>query len=68
MVSGAHEPRRISGILDWEQCGWYPAYWEYCKFRMYEHEWRMTHWVDLVLGGDEMVFEVVAQYWNWRSP
>ncbi len=21
----------ISGIVDWEQAGWYPDYWEYCK-------------------------------------
>ncbi|KAE8339172.1 hypothetical protein BDV24DRAFT_176164 [Aspergillus arachidicola] len=22
---------RITGILDWEMCGWYPEYWEYVK-------------------------------------
>jgi aminoglycoside phosphotransferase (APT) family kinase protein len=21
----------VSGIVDWEQAGWYPDYWEYCK-------------------------------------
>jgi hypothetical protein len=21
----------ITGILDWDRCGWYPAYWEYVK-------------------------------------
>jgi aminoglycoside phosphotransferase (APT) family kinase protein len=25
------EEGRISGIVDWEQAGWYPEYWEYVK-------------------------------------
>jgi serine/threonine protein kinase len=25
------ESGRISGIIDWEQAGWYPEYWEYVK-------------------------------------
>ncbi|PNP61593.1 hypothetical protein FNYG_13664 [Fusarium nygamai] len=24
-------PCRVLAILDWEQSGWYPAYWEFCK-------------------------------------
>lgn len=24
-------PCYIMAILDWEQSGWYPAYWEFCK-------------------------------------
>lgn len=24
-------PCRVMAILDWEQSGWYPAYWEFCK-------------------------------------
>ena len=32
----------ISGIVDWEQCCWYPEYWEYCKMHLgnpWDHEW-----------------------------
>lgn len=25
------ENGHISGIIDWEQAGWYPEYWEYVK-------------------------------------
>jgi hypothetical protein len=24
-------PCRIVAIIDWEQSGWYPAYWEFCE-------------------------------------
>ncbi|KAK7403968.1 hypothetical protein QQX98_010245 [Neonectria punicea] len=24
---------RVVAVVDWEQAGWYPAYWEYCKAR-----------------------------------
>lgn len=27
MVSGD----RITGILDWQSCGWYPEFWEFAK-------------------------------------
>ncbi|KAF4437113.1 phosphotransferase family protein [Fusarium austroafricanum] len=30
MVS-KESPYRVIAIIDWEQCGWYPAYWEFCK-------------------------------------
>ncbi len=23
---------KITGIIDWEDAGWYPEYWEYVKF------------------------------------
>lgn len=26
-------PIKIRAIVDWEQAGWYPSYWEYCKAR-----------------------------------
>lgn len=31
IISGTPGSQRIVGILDWEQAGWYPEYWEYCK-------------------------------------
>ncbi|OAA55560.1 Protein kinase-like domain protein [Niveomyces insectorum RCEF 264] len=24
---------RVAAVIDWQQAGWYPAYWEYCKSR-----------------------------------
>lgn len=42
MVSDdASEPRRVTSIIDWEEAGWYPEYWEYCKMALVvgeEHE------------------------------
>jgi hypothetical protein len=29
----ASSGRHIVSIIDWQQSGWYPAYWEYCKAR-----------------------------------
>ncbi|KAL4806379.1 hypothetical protein BDV18DRAFT_160448 [Aspergillus unguis] len=26
-----HSNVTVSGIVDWEMCGWYPGYWEYVK-------------------------------------
>ena len=71
MISGPPGFRRISGILDWEQCGWYPEYWEYCKLLMnedYEHEWRTFNWVGMVMAPYESDFTCLAEYWNWRCP
>ncbi len=27
------EPLCVAAVIDWQQSGWYPAYWEYCKSR-----------------------------------
>jgi thiamine kinase-like enzyme len=35
-------PAKVVAIVDWEQAGWYPDYWEYCKAMYttdYEGEW-----------------------------
>ncbi|KAK7996659.1 inner nuclear membrane protein SRC1 [Apiospora arundinis] len=35
-------PRRIVAIVDWQQSGWYPDYWEFCKAEYtadYTSEW-----------------------------
>lgn len=26
------EEGKVTGVIDWEDAGWYPAYWEYVKF------------------------------------
>ncbi|RMD41868.1 hypothetical protein DV735_g3284, partial [Chaetothyriales sp. CBS 134920] len=33
MVTAEGQPPRVLAIIDWQQSGWYPAYWEYCKAR-----------------------------------
>ncbi|KAH7233133.1 kinase-like domain-containing protein [Fusarium tricinctum] len=32
LISKGPAPK-VMGIIDWEQAGWYPSYWEYCKAR-----------------------------------
>jgi thiamine kinase-like enzyme len=33
VTPAADGPSRVMAIVDWHQCGWYPAYWEYCNAR-----------------------------------
>ncbi|KAF5019120.1 hypothetical protein F66182_8889 [Fusarium sp. NRRL 66182] len=33
-----HHEYRVSGIVDWESAGWYPAYWEYASALARAHE------------------------------
>ncbi|KAF2729727.1 phosphotransferase family protein [Polyplosphaeria fusca] len=45
-------PARILSIVDWEQAGWYPDYWEYCKatYSVGDWEdWRCGGWIDSFL-------------------
>ena len=37
----------VSGIVDWEQGGWYPEHWEFCRAL---HIWQWQHdWTDYML-------------------
>ncbi len=39
---------RVATVVDWQQSGWYPAYWEYCKACWTTEigpEWREKHTV-----------------------
>jgi hypothetical protein len=38
------ENGHISGIVDWEQAGWYPAYWEYVKAMCGDFDCWDTQW------------------------
>ncbi|KAK3941223.1 kinase-like domain-containing protein [Diplogelasinospora grovesii] len=64
----------VSGMVDWEQAGWYPDYWEYCKAMIvgpYGDEWREAGWVDIVLQPCECEFEAFEAfefYWGSRCP
>ncbi|KAK2591451.1 hypothetical protein QQS21_010860 [Conoideocrella luteorostrata] len=61
----------IVGVVDWEQAGWYPEYWEYCKLLYgveYSHEWRNDGWADTVINPFGQEWEVFAEYSSWRCP
>ena len=48
IIISSTKPSRVLVIVDWEQAGWYPDYWEYCKALYtcnYESEWR-EEWID----------------------
>jgi|TARA_R110002003_G_scaffold214_40_gene16330 hypothetical protein len=50
IIVTAKGPVKVVAIVDWEQAGWYPDYWEYCKAMFtasYDGEWR--GWVDRFL-------------------
>ncbi|KAG9251344.1 phosphotransferase enzyme family protein [Emericellopsis atlantica] len=63
IVSGAPGVQRVKGIIDWEQAGWYPEYWEYCKM-LYGvelgHEWRTDDWPDNIVKPFEDAFFAFA--------
>lgn len=71
IISGAPGFQRVKGIIDWEQAGWYPEYWEYCKM-LYgvelDHEWRTDDWPDKIVKPFEDVFFAFAEYSLWRCP
>lgn len=71
IISDGPGPRRIAGIIDWEQAGWYPEYWEYCKLLYgveYTHEWRSDGWAEKVMRPFETEWDVFAEYSSWRCP
>lgn len=43
IIVTATSPCKVVSIIDWEQAGWYPNYWEDCKAKYttgHEGEWR----------------------------
>ncbi|POR30952.1 Phosphotransferase enzyme family protein [Tolypocladium paradoxum] len=71
IISGIPGSQRIVGIIDWEQAGWYPEYWEYCKL-LYgvedSHEWREDGWADKVMDSYDDEMDAFANYSSWRCP
>lgn len=70
------QPRKLTGIVDWEEAGWYPEYWDYCKMRLVICEEQESYEEVVGSGGlVDMIFprryedevEVVGQYWHWRG-
>ncbi len=52
---------RISGIVDWENAGWYPEYWEYIKCRWGVR--RNQRWLGIV----SKVFESFENFKNYEE-
>ncbi|KAK7430658.1 hypothetical protein QQZ08_002700 [Neonectria magnoliae] len=71
IVSATSGFREIKAIIDWEQAGWYPEYWEYCKM-LYgvelDHEWRTEEWPDKIVKPFEDAIFAFAEYSSWRCP
>lgn len=57
---------RIAAIIDWEQSGWYPAYWEYCKVRRINQfpDPVHTEWVETYV---PMLLTPVDEYTVYRG-
>ena len=61
---------RISGIVDWENAGWYPEYWEYtkCHFSVRLHK-RWLRLIDSVFENQyQEELKIERQYWVYHSP
>jgi aminoglycoside phosphotransferase len=58
---------KIVGLLDWEDAGWYPEYWEYVKFfhRPGEREWKQyAEDIFSDLYPDELVDYIALSHWQ----
>lgn len=70
ILSGSPGLYAIAAIIDWEQAGWYPEYWEFCKMLSgvdYEHQWRTEAWAESILQPFENAFGAFAEYSMWRG-
>lgn len=71
IISGDPGSQRIVGLIDWEQAGWYPEYWEYCKALIavpWMHEWRSSDLVNKALAPYPDEWTAFEQYWMWLCP
>ncbi|PPJ51969.1 hypothetical protein CBER1_10085 [Cercospora berteroae] len=72
IISNASGTWQIVGLIDWEQAGWYPDFWEYykmCSGVEYNHEWREAEWIDAVLSPiNNDTMDAIAAYFSWRQP
>lgn len=61
--SDENAPCRVLCLIDWEQSGWYPEYWEGCKvvFPNSDHRWR-KEFVPLILAEPK---DEVLEAWDW---
>jgi aminoglycoside phosphotransferase (APT) family kinase protein len=58
---------KIAGLIDWEDAGWYPEYWEYVKFfqRPSEGDWKQyAHDIFPMLYHEELVGYTAMSRWQ----
>jgi len=58
---------KITGLVDWEDSGWYPEYWEYVKFfqRPSTHDWkRYAEHIFPEFYHDELIQHVAMSRWQ----
>lgn len=70
MVTGSPGTHRITAILDWEQAGWYPEHWEYCKMcfgAAGDEEWTTDDWPEKILEVHEDAWWAFGSYTLWRG-
>ncbi|PKX91128.1 uncharacterized protein P174DRAFT_463267 [Aspergillus novofumigatus IBT 16806] len=63
IIVSSTSPVRVV-IVDWQQSGWYPDYWEYCKAVFtcwYEDEWRRDY-IDRFLHPQTEVYFAFSEY------
>lgn len=63
IIVASTSPIRVV-IVDWQQSGWYPDYWEYCKAVFtcwHEDEWRKDY-IDKFLQPQTEVYFVFSEY------
>ncbi|KAF2785577.1 phosphotransferase enzyme family protein [Melanomma pulvis-pyrius CBS 109.77] len=64
-------PVYVLAIVDWEQSGWYPDYWEHCKTTYTVAEWDdwfSGGWIDLILPPNPTAQEAFDFYTKALGP
>lgn len=64
-------PCRVMAIIDWEQSGWYPSYWEFFKVEMTTKlgsEWQTEYLPKLLKEPDPDCCEAFCSYVNSYAP
>ena len=70
MVSGTPGSYKVSGIIDWEQAGWYPEWWEYSKMQFgvaETDEWILDDWPDRITEPHTDACHAFMEYTLWRG-
>lgn len=71
LVSGNAGDLKVSGVIDWEQAGWYPEFWEYCKMHLgmlWSHDWRASGWIERAARPYASELTVLEEFWSYRCP
>jgi thiamine kinase-like enzyme len=56
-------PPKILAVVDWEQAGWYPDYWEYCRACYIAGPWEEWQycWIPKLLEPQPDTYEVYSE-------